>query len=390
MKQHYPLDPVTGIENPALAWANGNPSTGTDGSYPPFGLFLDPQKELLNLQRASGLSDSADGSDTAQASQAVSRGTWLGTIGQPATVNDLVTALPGSVIWPALLIGMEFSGAISAPNTGPMTVTMTGFGTLPGKVNLLGKAGGALQAGDVPANVPFKFRFDGTAFRMGAPVVSDQAATAMSVILTKPAALVVWVDPLNGNDANDGTLPGKAYKTLDAALAKTQSYSLTIYLLGDVTWNLRQNLFNNNTIQGVTADAAGNITGYTLRGVTLKGEANNSPLPQGRCAAGAFLYSLNLSFSYCYILMPDIPSGVAIFDHFRVINGGNVVLSACTVATAGSAPGALIGNAAGNAQAGGYIGGSTLSGSTPGHLFYSVSAGQNPNGVLYRSNLTSA
>lgn len=180
MKQHYPLDPASGIENAALAWQNGNPATGTNGSFPPFGLFVDPQAEILAAQRAGGLIDSADGSDTAQLAQGISRGTWLGTIGQPGSANDLVTALPGSIIWPKLLIGMEFSGVINAANTGPLTVTMTGFGTLPGKLNLVGRSGAALAAGDIPANIPFKFRYDGTAYRLASGSGSDTVATLAS------------------------------------------------------------------------------------------------------------------------------------------------------------------------------------------------------------------
>ncbi|MFB0491938.1 hypothetical protein ABIE45_004524 [Methylobacterium sp. OAE515] len=182
MKQHSPLDPATGIENAALPWTNGNPGTGTDGSFPPFGLFVDPQSEILNAQRAGGLADSADGSDTTQLGQSISRGTWLGTLAQPLTANDLTGALPGSIIWPALLAGMEFSGVISAPNTGPMTVTLTGFGLLPGKLNLTSRAAAPLVAGDVPANTPFKFRFDGTRFRISGSVASDTGSTAATFL----------------------------------------------------------------------------------------------------------------------------------------------------------------------------------------------------------------
>ena len=242
MKQHYPLDPVTGIENPALAWANGNPSTGTNGSYPSFGLFLDPQKEILAAQRAGGLTDSADGSDTAQLSQSISRGTWLGVLSQPATVNDLTAALPGSITWPALIIGMEFSGVVSAPNAGPMTVTLTGFGTLPGKLNLVGTSGNALAAGDIVANVPFKFRFDGTQFRFNAAAKSERIGRLLNVqafstagtytYTPTPGTISIRVRVLGGGGAGGGAVATSGQNMSLGAPGGAGAYAIARILSG--------------------------------------------------------------------------------------------------------------------------------------------------------------
>ncbi len=220
MKQHYPLDPVTGIENPALAWANGNPATGTNGSYPPFGLFLDPQKEILAAQRAGGLNDSADGSDTAQLAQAIARGTWLGTLGQPATVNDLVGALQGGVTFPALLVGMEFSGVVLSANTGPMTLTLGGFASAPGKANLVNRDGTPLAGGDIAASTIVRFRFDGASFLLNAistralqinrfPIGRQTYASAGTYTFTVPAGVyrlfIKAVGPGGGGGGANGT-----------------------------------------------------------------------------------------------------------------------------------------------------------------------------------------
>lgn len=305
MKQHYPLDPVTGIENPTLAWANGNPATGANGSYPPYGLFLDPQKEILNLQRSAGLPDSADGSDTAQTAQALARGVWLGTLGQAATVNDLTAALSGGVSFPALLIGMEFTGVINAANTGAMTVTLAGFGTAPGKLNLVGRGGGALANNDVLANVPFRFRFDGSQFRLtgGAASETAQAIAATTRVVLK-ANLNVYVNGATGNDNNNGLTPTTAFATLQGAVNAlapaydTAGYAITVNVAAgtyasvyiDQAAALKLNFLGNISNQAsvvvnspnattpcfaVKRGSRINVQGFTLTGAGNGLDANN-------------------------------------------------------------------------------------------------------------------
>ncbi len=56
MQQHYPLNPQTGLEDPLqLPWIDGNPATGTDGSFPPFALCTEPMYEIVNVITKAGL-----------------------------------------------------------------------------------------------------------------------------------------------------------------------------------------------------------------------------------------------------------------------------------------------------------------------------------------------
>lgn len=387
MRKHYPLNSNGAEDAGQLPWIDGVPSTGTQGSYPGHAIVTDTEAELLAAIDAAGLA--RNGSDLTQLIQAISRGIFLGVF--TGSANALAGNIPNSIVLPGLLQGMRFAGVATSANTGGVTMALTGFNPAIGTLPLLRRDGAALQAGDLPLNTPFDFRYDGSAFRLSTPAPSETTQLVQTFVLNKPPALTLWVDPTNGSDANDGSLPGKAYKTFDAALNKTQNYSLFIYLLGDVTWSGRYNIYNAIFAQGVTADANGNITGFVNRGITLLGEASNSPTAQGRCNSGAFFYGPSLQLDHVYVTQPDSAAGLAVTSHFQILQGGTVAITASTIApvSAGGA-GTLIGSP--SSQGGGYFtAGTILSGNCPGRLFAGVGAGGNPNALWnYRSNLTSA
>lgn len=386
MRKHYPLNSNGDEDAGQLPWIDGVPSTGTQGSYPGHAIVTDTEAEILAAIDAAGLT--RNGSDLTQLIQAISRGIFLGVF--TGSANTLAGNIPNSIVLPSLLQGMRFSGVVTSTNTGGVTVALTGFSPALGALPLLRRDGSALQSGDLPLNVPFDFRYDGSAFRLGAPAPSETTGLIQTFVLNKPPALTLYVDPTNGNDANDGSLPGKAYKTFDAALTKTQNYTLVIYLLGDVTWSGRYNIYNSVFVQGVTANASGTITSYVNRGITFLAEAANSPTAQGRCNSGAFLYGPSLSMDHVYLVQPDSAAGLAISSHLQILQGGTVSITVSTVAPVSSGgAGSLVGSPSN--QGGGYFVGCILSGNAPGRLFSGVAAGGNPNALWnYRSNLTSA
>ncbi len=56
MLLHNPLNPATGVEDATmLPWTSGNPATGVDGSFPPLGVFTDPQAEIVNVITGAGI-----------------------------------------------------------------------------------------------------------------------------------------------------------------------------------------------------------------------------------------------------------------------------------------------------------------------------------------------
>jgi hypothetical protein len=166
LQRHYPLNPATGLEDQAqLPWTNGVPSTGTEGSYPPFALCTDPQEEVLNAINGTG---QTPGNDLTQLLQAISIGIFLGTFGGSA--NALTAALPTmQETVPALVAGMEFSGIAAASNTGAMTVTLTGFATAPGLKSIVHVDGTAIGFGEIVPGQFLRLKFDGTNFQLMNP-----------------------------------------------------------------------------------------------------------------------------------------------------------------------------------------------------------------------------
>ena len=161
MQRHYPLNPATGLEDAALLpWANGNPALGTEGSYPPFGLFTDPQDEILNAIAGSG---QAIGSTLSQLLQALSRGIFLGTFA--GTANALTATLPGAVTIPALTAGMRFSGIVASANTGSTTLTLAGFTAAPGAKAITRVDASATLANDLVVGQLITVVYDGTQFQ---------------------------------------------------------------------------------------------------------------------------------------------------------------------------------------------------------------------------------
>ncbi|GJD58344.1 hypothetical protein [Methylobacterium dankookense] len=178
MRRHYPLNSA-GVEDAGkLPWTNGVPSTGTEGSYPGFEIVVDTESELLNAQDASGLV--RNGADQTQLAQAISRGAYLGAFGGSA--NALTASLQNSTVWPSLLPGMKFTGIVTQPNTGAVSVALSGFSTPPGVLNLFRRDGQALQAGDLRTGLPFSFVYDGSAFRVSTPAASEVTVAGASLV----------------------------------------------------------------------------------------------------------------------------------------------------------------------------------------------------------------
>lgn len=359
---------------------------------------LEERMALRNARmvRASGRAPNPD--DTTEQAQALSLGVRLAPkVG--GTVNALAVALADDVSWPALIADMEFLLPTLGANTGAVTVDLDGFTVPPGRLKLLTRGGADLKAGDLDGS-KIKARADGAgALRLVSLTKAEIGAAAgastevqqsfNTFILNKPPTLIRYVDATNGNDANDGSTPALAYKTIDRPISLTQNYTLILYLMTDVTWSNRLNIYNSMFIQGVTI-TSGAISAFTNRGITFLGEAANSPVQQGRCTAGAFLYGASLTMDHAYVVLPDAVAGVTVTDHIQVQQGGTVSLSVSTVTTVSTnGTSALIGSPSN--QGGGYFTSCNFSARAYGRLFAGVASGANPNSLWnFRSNLTSA
>lgn len=191
MRKHYPLNAAGAEDAGLLPWTDGVPATGVEGSYPGHALITDTEAEVLAAAGAAGLVQS--GTDLTQLAQAISRGVYLG--GFTGSANALLAALPNSVVFPSLLPGMRFQGVAQATNTAGVSITLTGFATPPGVLNLLRRDGSALRAGDIPVGVPFSFTYDGAACRMIVPVSSEIAPTYRGANTGTVNAIVADLSP---------------------------------------------------------------------------------------------------------------------------------------------------------------------------------------------------
>ncbi len=207
------------------------PSTGQEGSYPPFALITGPQSELVNLLDWAGLTPS-DG-DMNQVTRAV-RG---GQLDFDATDTGTADAIVCQVGLPHTQIaaGLPFT-FVKGPsaNTGAFAPTLT-ITDLQGNNGLTGAifkaTGGALAKGDLPANalITVRARAPGVFAVVSMVLISDVLAliyanTVRSVVGNP----TVYVDCNAGLDTNPGTAAAP-FKTINGALAAA---ALTLNLTG--------------------------------------------------------------------------------------------------------------------------------------------------------------
>ena len=197
-------------------------TSSTQGSKVPPHAVEYPQRELVNAELATGQTPSNN--DLTQLVQAIATGIDLGAIG--GTANALVDTIPGAVLIPVLRAGMTFFGTVLVTNTGPATLTLSGFGNAPGPKSIVKRDGTAISAGDLPAGVLTVFRFDGTSFRLLGLLPSDiNALIANSAVghnfvafrssgtftWTAPAGVTqVFVEAWGGGGGGGGSGPGGA------------------------------------------------------------------------------------------------------------------------------------------------------------------------------------
>lgn len=193
MRLHYPLNANGAEDAGQLPWTDGVPLTGIQGSYPGHAIVTDTEAEILAAIDASG--QTRNGSDLAQLAQAMARGIFLGQFG--GTANALAAALPNNIVLLSLQAGTRLTGFVTAPNTGGVTLALTGIGSPSGTQTapLLRKDGTALQAGDLPVGQLFDIRVDTSgSFRLTGLVTSDLGGGA-AVFLAANSNGQAWTTP---------------------------------------------------------------------------------------------------------------------------------------------------------------------------------------------------
>lgn len=211
------------------------------------------------------------------------------------------------------------------------------------------------------------------------------ATTVINNFLTRPAIQDIWVDPTNGNDANDGSSAALAKKSLDLVLEGIGITATSILLLNDTTIQNRLSLFSNVSIQGAQAVAAAPGFININRKLSFLGTAANVSASQKFCS-GLQSFGVSLSTNYIDFDMPAQPTGNAYTGHLSSDAGTNFFLQNGTVTVRDQTAGSLVESFARSTVDLTM----TLGAGTAGHLFFGVAAGADPNSLFaYVSNVTS-
>ena len=181
MKLHNPLNPATGLEDASqLPWSDGIPQSGQEGSFPPSAMCVETMDEIVNAITQAGIVPAS--SDLFQLTRAI-RGGQLDFDATDIGTADAVICQIG-LAHTAITAGLPFT-FIKGPaaNTGNAvpTLTITDLSGNNGLTGTIVKAGGgALKAGDLPANalITVRARAPGVFAVVSLLTLSDvQAAT---------------------------------------------------------------------------------------------------------------------------------------------------------------------------------------------------------------------
>ncbi|MGU3286445.1 glycine-rich domain-containing protein [Methylobacterium mesophilicum] len=352
MRKHYPLNTNGAEDAGLLPWTDGVPQTGTEGSYPGQALFTDTEAEVLSVIDASG--QARNGASLSQMAQGVSRGIFLGTFG--GTANALTAGIPNGVIFPSLLPGMRFTGFASVTNSGSATVALGGIGsagTPAVAIPLLRRAGGALQANDIPVGQPFDIIFDGSAFRflgltaqeVGVRKVDVRVTPGAGTFIAPPGVLNVLVEIWGaGGGGGGGNGSGQA-----GGGGAAGSYSAAfVAVIPGTTYNFTIGAGGTGGLVATNATSNGNSGGTTS--IVIGGRTLTAP--GGGGGQGGSIGALGGA--------PGVSSGGD--ENITGSQGGNY-FSTTIAGMGGSAPRGGGGSGSGNAgnQPGGGAGGGSVS-----------------------------
>lgn len=368
MQLHFPLNPTTGAEDATqLPWTNGVPSTGVEGSYPPFAAVVEPMTELANLIGLAGITGAS--SDLNQVTRAVRSGALDYA---PDTGTADAAKVGVGLAHLSIRAGLPFSFVkIASPNattTPSLTITdSTGNNGLTGTI--VKKDGSALAAGDLPANSLVTVRADANGkFRVVALLlISDiLALIAANAVVPATASPTLHVNPTTGNDTTGTGSTSAPFQTIAAAVLygarrlNFAGYVLIIKLDVAGTYAAPGTLpiiAGSVLIQGDTTGT--NQAGYVISGsgppnggligvsggaVSLQGVTinNTGTTSNGVVVASGSLYLSYVSFTTSvtgtYALMNASTAGVITIGVGCIINGnagtmlvaqgGNIVISA--------------------------------------------------------------
>ena len=215
------------------------------------------------------------------------------------------------------------------------------------------------------------------------------ATTVINNFQARPAVQYLWVDPVNGNDANDGSTYALAKKSLDNLLDTIGISATIIFLTADTTLLRRHGINASLAIYGVQPDASAAGYDAVQRNFTFLGTALNSPQPvRGNFPSGLDLIGPNFFTQNINLNLPDLPANSNVLCHIENDSGGSVRFNGTILNVTSAAAGSLLG---GNGNTMNVRDELILGPGVQGHIFQGVAAGENPNDLfVYDTNCTSA
>lgn len=201
----------TGAQSGNEGYAGKNVGAGQQGSRVPPMAIEGPQRELVAVIAEAGAAPT--NIDLKQVLKAIRSGLLSTYADVSPTANALV--IEPLTVHTVLNKGLPFRVWPAHDNTGPCTLSVSGITR-----TLSRRTGTALLPKDIQANVPFDCVFDGSGF-----VLVGLAPSEVPRVVSNP---VLWVRT-DGSDLNDGSenFAGKAFATIEAALAYGQTYFAT-------------------------------------------------------------------------------------------------------------------------------------------------------------------
>jgi hypothetical protein len=179
-------------------------------------------------------------------------------------INALVAALPFGAIFPvsALQPGTLITVIPSVTNTGPATLNFA----LTGPKSIKLPSGVDPDSGDIIAGTTVRLCYDGTHWEMVS--VPGRLTT---ILVKATTSLSYFVNPVTGNNANDGLTTGTAWQTLSFAYSWLQTNIDANSQV--ITINCA---FPNNPTAYATATFNGGITGvFTPSQLLIVGDTTN-------------------------------------------------------------------------------------------------------------------
>ncbi|SFM76831.1 hypothetical protein, partial [Methylobacterium pseudosasicola] len=270
-------NPPSGSTDPNASYVGKDTASGRQGSKLPPAVPENTQREIvaiISAAQAMGM-PAPTNADVAQMLKAV-RSSLLGRYPATGTPDALAIAPIPAVA--ALVEGMRFRfkvpGSAANATTAP-TLTINGIASA-----IKRRTGVAPAIGDIVGGTVHEAEIDAAG---NARLVGAVASDINVVISARPAVTTVWIDPTNGNDANDGSTPALARQSIDTVISGMNSNATLINLLGNATMRQRVNVLAPLTIQGV--DTSGNFVARTL---SFLGTADNSGGALGTTCSGMF------------------------------------------------------------------------------------------------------